>query len=470
MLYQTGRLYNEFIKKWNKCRDVISGEDEVKQRGEKYLPKPNGMSKKDYAGYLTRAKLFNATGRTAEGLHGMMFRKPVNIEVPESLNQYMDKVDKYGNSAQQFIQQATWEAIITNWCGVLVDYPETEGNISVKQAEDNGLEPFLVFYKAEDIYVWRWNTSRKDNFLDLVILHEEEEVISDNGNNYTTRDVYRVLELKNGVYTVTIKKDGKNDVIITPKMNGKELDHIPFFVLPEKEPLDPMMLNLVNTNLAWYRKSADLENGLHWTGVPTPYIIGYTPEIRTDENGNEVAKDDIELGGSRFLLLPETVTQIGYLEFSGAGLSQLQNEMQADEERMAILGARIISAEKKGVESAEAAKIHRAGENSVLASFANSVSDVLQKIFVEYLSWCSNKEVYPDDVVVEINTDYSAETIDYGILTQLMALVQQGRLSMRNLWRVMQQGEIGLDNIPYEQNLEEIEEENGGAPPIPNTE
>ena len=50
------------------------------------------------------------------------------------------------------------------------------------------------------------------------------------------------------------------------------------------------------------------------------------------------------------------------------GIGHLENQM-------AILGAHIIAAEKKGVETAEALRIHRIGENGVLSAFTRNVSN-----------------------------------------------------------------------------------------------
>ena len=106
--------------------------------------------------------------------------------------------------------------------------------------------------------------------------------------------------------------------------------------------------------------------------MPTPWTQGV--DVNTVFiNGKEVAEEPLKLGGSVVQNLPPGAS-MHYLEFSGNGCSQIASAMRADEDRMAILGARIISQERNGVETAETAKIHRAGENSVLADIANSLS------------------------------------------------------------------------------------------------
>lgn len=244
---------------------------------------------------------------------------------------------------------------------------------------------------------------------------------------------------------------------VVPTKNGKPLKHLPFYLLPSKEPEKPMMLDLVNVNLAWYRKSADLENGAHWTGVATPYCIGYEPETKYDDEGHEIPDQPIKLGSSKMLVFPPGVTHVGYLELSG-NFNALQTMLSVDEDRMAILGARIISAERKGVESAETAKIHRAGENSVLATFANNLSIVFELILQEYLQWCiaSDNDI---ELKVVINNDYDVVTMSPAELTALVSLWQSGGIPKSVLYDNLREGEIIKGDKSFEDIQAEIQEE-----------
>ena len=52
-------IYNKFLLKWQKCRDAVAGEDEIKFKGKIYLPRPSGMDDEDYDSYKGRAQFFN---------------------------------------------------------------------------------------------------------------------------------------------------------------------------------------------------------------------------------------------------------------------------------------------------------------------------------------------------------------------------------------------------------------------------
>lgn len=415
------------------------------------------MDDDDYKGYKDRAQFFNAAGRTLDGLGGMLNRKRPIIAVPKGMEKYLENVDGKGHTMQQFIDHVCKDALITGWGGILVDMPKSESNVSQADFERKGLCAYMVYYKAESITKYRWQTEGRSSSLEYVILKEPTEVES---AEFSTeiKEYWRVLKVgEDGTYKQTLYDENLNvSSEIVPKSSKSAFNEIPFsFVSANSEPEEPMLSDLINVNLSHYRKSADYENGLHWTGVPTPYERGWVPETKYDEKGNEIPTAPMKLGGSQFLYFPQGTEQVGYLEFGGSGLSQLSEAMDKDEERMAILGARIIANKKKGVEAAETAKIHNAAENSVLASFANNMSQIFSRMLRIYLEWTTGKDIPQEDVKVEINTDYDVSTMSPAELTALVSLWQSGGIAKRDLFRNLKEGEI-IDN---DRNLDEMNAE-----------
>lgn len=412
------------------------------------------MTEEEYNGYSERAEYCNYTGRTIEGCHGIMFRKELTVEVPESLKPYLENVDGKGHDLYKFVNDGTYDSMITSWGGILVDVPNGE-DVSVKVAEENGILPYLTYFQAEKIINVQTKTIGRKEVVTMVVIKDSEEVITTDRFTTETKDRYKVFELdENGIYTASVFNESYQLISqVQPKMFGKPIDFIPFFFCPSVQPSVPMFMSLVEVNKAWYHKSADLENGLHWTGIPTPYAIGLDPPTHTDSDGNQVA-DAVKLGGHHFLFFPQGTSAVNFLEFSGAGLSQLQSAMDKDEERMAILGARIISQERKGVESAETAKIHRAGENSVVATFAMEMSKVFTNALRCLLEWTVGYEI-AEDIKVEINTDYDVVNMSAQELTALVSAWQSGGISKKILFKNLKEGEL----IPAETEFEEMEEE-----------
>ena len=453
------KTYSNFFYKWEKCRAVVEGEDSVKSKRELYLPRPSGMDEEDYNAYLQRAQFFNATGRTVDGLCGMLGRKEPIIEIPKGFEKYLENVDGKGHSFKQFIPICTKDYIITNWGGVLVDMSKTDGVVSQYDFEQSDLSTNMIFYKAESIKKINWRFLGSKQLLNYIILKENVEVPT---SEYETesREYRRVCDIdEEGYYRQTLYNERGTilEQINPTNKNGEKFRFIPFWLFANTDsPENSKILDLANVNLSHFRKSADYENGLHWTGVPTPWSQGADVDVKV-VNGVEVA-EPLKLGGSVVLNLPAGGS-MHYLEFSGSGCSQLAQGMDSDEQRMAILGARIISQEKKGVESAETAEIHRAGENSILADIAINLSHVFTNILRFYLKWSSGVEFNEDEVKVKLNTDYNVARMSSAQLTALVSLWQAGGIAQSDLFDNLKEGEIISVDRKLDEMNSEIQEE-----------
>jgi hypothetical protein len=451
---------------WKKCRDVIAGEEAVKLARDTYLPRSGGMEDDEYDELIGRAEFFNATGRTLDGLHGMLFR--INPTIGEKNEEkkykdYFENVDGKGRDLKQFISDSVKDILTTGWGGILVEAPQNGDKISQGEAEKNNVYPYLAYYRAEDIPNWRTETRGRVEVIILVVLQECEFVVSEDGFDVVRHDKKRVLDLdaeRNNFYRQRVYIDGKLDSVTYPTMFGKPMKFIPFY-FSSTHPEEPMLLDLINVNLAWYRKSADYERGLHYTSVPTPYTTGFTPtgEVKIDKDGAQhiEAVQPIKLSPNKFIHFPNGCTGAGMLEYSGAGMNSVKTAMEDDEERMAILGARIISAEKKGVEAADTAKIHRQGENSVLAAFANNQSKVTTQYDNVYLQWCMS--AHDINVPIGINTDFDISGMAPAELTAFVAAWQAGGISKRVLFYNLKQGEKTPPDYSFDQMQADLENE-----------
>jgi len=538
---------NFFI--WEKIRDSVDGQEAIKARSTTYLPMLSGhyegalqqdpdpalsggtrIGQKPtlYGTYLQYANWYAATGRTVEGLLGLIFRKPIVKTVPDALNPLLEDINLNGQSLDDFVKEVTREILMVYRTGVLIDFPtinsdtlarigllsegyteaieaaQTNGDVEAivdledqyisasnsitkSQKEQANLRPYLKLYKTECITNWREAVINNKSQTSFVVLRQTNTITNpDDEFQQIEATQYKVLDFdENGAYRQRVyipapgaKKNSptnfnktpkqreigasttdssKGDWVLlyeyTPLMDGKPLDFIPFYPIT---PLGvtwnidyPLIDGLANTNIAHYRNSANYENGLIWTGNPTPWVSGFEGE-----------DTEIKLGSTEALLLGEG-GKAGYMEFTGQGLSEQRVAMAEKEKLMAIQGARILAADKRMVEAADTALIHRAGEQSILASLADSVSKAFTSVLNVVADW-ADVSTEEDSIAVKLNKDYMPKKISANDMEALLRSKLSGNISWKTYFYNLQQGEIYPDGWTPEDELEAIEESDDG--------
>jgi len=449
-------LYDSMSDSWQSCRDCVAGQKAIHAAGERYLPKLTDQTDSDYQAYKTRAQFFNATWRTISALSGMIFRRPPVIDVAPSVEPYLDDVTMSGISFHILAQRATLEVLTTGRLGVLVDYPQqsVEG-MTLADAQKLNLRPSMNTYPAESIINWKTTWSRNRTVLSMVVLTESAALEPDNEFEHKTETRYRVLDLFNNQYRVRVfrindkKEDEQVGKDLFPLMNGKPLDFIPFYFIgvddmtPEID--DPPLNDLVDLNLDHYRLDADYKHGLHFTGLPTPVVAGYTRE-----NENE----KLYVGSSSAWVFPDPQAKATYLEYTGQGLSAIQAAKASDEQNMAILGARLLSSEKKAVETAQTAQIHRAGESSILSAISSTISIGLTMALNTFCEWAGS----PGKWSVVLNDEFMPPEVTPQELAEWLKGWQMGApgFSDQGLFDILQKREVVMPGVTLKEEQERI--------------
>lgn len=459
--------YNKRAAQWKRARDVVAGRDAVHDAGADYLPRLKDESNDDYLARKRRAGWYGASWRTVAGLVGMMYRKPATIVVPEALKAYLEDIDMAGTTLDAFGQDVSTEVMTVSRVGILVDHPEKDPSVTTKaQMESKGLRPKMVMYKTESIINWKHR--RVNNAMVLSQVRLKELHTEDDGDwGEKTEDRWRVLDLDpEGFYRVRIyRKDERGEDVLVgepvyPEMDGKKMDYIPFYpIAPEGIdicPHEPVLLDLFDTNLQHYVVSADYEHGCHFTGLPTPWIAGYTPEVK--EEGE--AQEKLYIGSAAAWTFPDPNAKAQYLEFTGQGLNALEKNLERKETQMAVLGARMLAPEKKQADTATTTAITRSGEYSTLASMANAISLAFTKALRVFAQWAGAS----GDVRYEMNRDFMPVVMDNNTLTGLVAAWQSGAISYETLFGMLQRGDI-VD--PQKTAEEERAAIDASPPPLP---
>lgn len=441
--------YAKYYAIWLKNRDAEEGSDAVKSKGEVYLPKSSGWDKEYYDNYKKRAVYYNFVSRTINALKGMLFRKSPMVTLPPELEYCVNNVTKDGQGIVDFAQSLVSEIINPSRVGVLVDYPSVDtSDMSIAQAEELNIRPYLSMYKAETIINWRTSVINNKEQLSLVVLKETYDVIDPNNRfDIQVGTRYRVLDLTDGIYSVTIynHKDELIDSVI-PLVNSESLNYIPFYIfnqngLSNNISTSPLMNDLTDVNLAHYKNSADNENALHWSGVRTIVVKGW-PEGKALEMGT--------------VLTTPAETEVSFL--IAPAEDALTSAMDKKQEIMATLGANlIVSKANTSATTATSTLIQHQGETSEIQEIGLSVSRELTNILNIMYSWASNSDIIDNQVTFKINTDFNPKGLTGSEALAFSQMVLNGTMSQEVLDYNLLKGEVLAPNMENKvQNVKPI--------------
>lgn len=438
-------LYDEHTKMWRRCRIAVEGQDAVKAAGTDFLPPLTDQNSDSYNRYKTRALFYDASARTTQSMVGSLTAKEPELVVPKQNEEFFDSLVPKITPIKSFIRSIAKEIIVVGRTGILVD-----------MSADNDGDPYLIRYNAEDIINWRTAFSEGEEKLVLVVLEETQKI--EGAFSFEEFTQFRVLQLgEDGLYSQQLWRYEKGDpgklvpdgAPIVPKQGGKKgFDKIPFFFInatgTSPEPVKPPLLGLVDVNFSHYMSSADLEHGRHLTGIPTMFLAGFKP--------NKGQKFYI---GSEEAFVAETKeVSAGYIEFTGQGLGALETAMTDKERLMQTLGASLLEPPKSIGESAENQRLKRSGQDNVLASIADALSEGLSQAS----RFCAMWRRYPDfeEVKITISKEYMPRQPDAQLLNTLLTMLNGRTISYETFWETLGDFGIAPDGIDADAELERI--------------
>lgn len=456
--------YESLLPDVTKNRDAVAGERAIKDKTTEYLPPLPSMTsysinedgynkvftgtsltaegRSSYNKYLSLAYFYGATGRTVDGLTGLIFSKKPVKEIPPIVGYLDNNVDGKGNSLRKQAQKVTEDAFTSPKLGLLVDFPSVQGRISVADAEASNIRPKILHYPFESIINWHFDTVNNETRLVLLVLKECVDRLKNRFEVEKTVQ-YRVLEIIDGAYHQTLFDDKGNEIEETKPIlvNGSTSDTIPFYFIEVGAQDKAVVNDLVDANLNHYRFFADYAAKEHASAFPIFYETG-------------VQGDDLNVSigpGAKWSNVSTDATY-GVLQTASDGGSMRQY-LQDMEQRMAALGAEMLKPRISGAESAEAKSLDQVAQNSTTANVAINVSEAYTKA----INFCSRWMGGAEDTVFELNTDYNPESMNPQLLTALMMGVQNGDISKQTFYENLQRGEIANPERTFEEEQSLIE-------------
>lgn len=459
-------LYLEACEVWQTIEDVCAGGRVVKREGETYLPRLTDQSPDDYANYKRRAVFFNASGRTREALVGMLLRKRPQITVPSQIEQYTADITLSGLSLLNYIRIVAEQAVSTGRSATIIDWSAEEKR------------PYLSHYRATEVVNWAPIKVKGIYVIGLLTVREDSEELVDGRPQSVeiyreykwTEDGVTVKKWKKGTTGRPNTRDAKpvdmDDEGEKPLMkNGKPVMWIPG-VIHNATHLGTSiggapMADICDLNISQYMTSADLENGRHICGLPTPYATGI------DNND----KGDLYLGSTKAWTAKNPQAKFGFIEFLGQGLGSLEKAMTEKSDQMAVLGARLLLDQKKDAEAVDTVKMRSISETAALSNISGFMSVTLTQVMQWFLWWDTATMERPtdagDQVSVIMNDDFIDAPLDSATLTAIVGAFQQNAISFDTMFYQLQKGEIYAPDTTKEQELAAIGQRPPATAPLP---
>lgn len=485
----TNPAYQSQESRWTACRDVMEGEDVVKAAQDEYLPVPTGMDATQYKEYRVRAAFVALAARAKEAMRGLVFRKRPLLVCPPEVRELCLDITTTGLSLDQLASYALSELLEVGRGGFLVEYPTNDDPApTLQDVSDSGLRPYLAYYRAEDILDWREGRIGNKKVLTYVKLREVSSEPSPS-NPYASDEVRRIRVLKLdeegycafevwerrvpltgtvGLFPLSTSQEPGYERVAAadPRIyqDGEAIRYIPFVPLGPLENSvrmqKPPLIDMVWLNIHHYQASADRNHAIHYADCPTPLFFG----ALLSSDGTEVTQ--VRLGPTSAINI-EAAGDAKFLEMQGNGIMPTRELMEEYVSQMSILGNKILATDAKAAEAAETAAIHRAGEQAILATMANTLSEGITQALKMLAKWVGlameDDETEEGHIYYHLSTDYLPTPMDSQTLIALIGAVTAGRMSDEEFYEALVAGELVRADKTYDQHKAEI----AAMPPPP---
>lgn len=478
----THKDYDENLKRWLQVDDCVSGAQAVKNKTTQYLPDPDAhlkhckptnelsleawrrsvsIASERYKSYLFRALFYNFTKRTKDGMVGGVFRKEPKKELPTQLEYLITDVDGNNMDLDQQAKVSMDQTLRKGRAGLLVDMPVNDGPSSLADVQAGLSVPRIQKYEAQSIRNWRYSRVGSTTMITMVVLHETYED-EQSEFNYIEYDQYRVLKIdENGNYVQELYRfnDGDSYEMLEYKnirANGQPLKSIPFFFIGAEENDysvdDAPLYDLSEINLAHYRNSADNEESSFICGQPT-LVLSPSKSLGNPKQWNEANPNGVVLGSRQGINMGEG----GSAALLQAQENNLAKQNMQDKEQQAIqIGAELITPSQQ--ETAEAARIKKAADTSVVSTVADNVSDAYTSALKACAVFLGASE---DDIEYQLSTDFFTEMMTPQERLQWVSEIMQGVTPKKYYYdRLRKTGQFPADATD-EDIQQQIEDEGG---------
>jgi hypothetical protein len=420
------------IAEWQRMRDCMDGEAQVKSQNELYLPKPGGFGQAAdggaamYQAYKDRAQFPAILAPSVAAMIGIIHGREIKVEMPDAMMFLWENADGQGLPLEAFHRRITREMLVIGGYAVLADAPETGG------------DPYLVGFPRDLLINWDIN---------WWVLDESRDVRD--GFAWKQLEQYRLLTMDGAFYTPFVfhgNVSGGVEVIVRGR-GGAALPRIPFAVgnavdLSPRVEASPL-IGVANAAIAIYQLSADYRHQLYMSGQETLVTI------------NADSPDMVGAGASVQIKGVEGLqADIKYVSPSCTGIEAHKVAMMDQREAAVMAGARLLEQSAGVQESGAARKLRFASETATLTSIAQSSCLLLEKALRNVAMIMGLPE---DGVIVTPPSDLLDQTISPQDFAALFGVYRDGGMSWESFFAAGQRGGLFSPEVEAQEEYARLE-------------
>ena len=384
----------KMVEAAEKGRALMGGTDTMRKAGKTYLPKFKAEMDEDYKARLDSSWLFNGMRKTVKDMTGRVFTKPIEIiEGSERLKEFATDINMQGQDLSAFASDVFKDAFIPGISFIMVDAPRREGETTGAQATSQGLRPYMIHLKVEDVLGFK--TELFNNALALSMLRIMESVTEADPEDEFSQinvDQVRVLTREDSTVSVRIyRKNNKDEWLVVDEYTSgaEEITVIPFYAQRTGFfTAEPVLEDLADVNIAHWQSQSDQRHILHFARVPILFASG---------RGED---EPLVISASQAVTSRETDAKLEWVEHSGAAIGSGRQDLMDLQYQMQALGLQLLVASH---ETATGAVLDSTKETSTLSMMADNLKDALEQA----LEWMAFYAGEPEqNITVEVNKDF----------------------------------------------------------------
>lgn len=451
--------YRRMAPKVERCRDVFSGTDRMREKAGTYIPKWPQEDDESYRQRVFAAPVREFMQRCIRAFGGLVFAMDPKLgeDVPKLIVDDFEDIDRRGTHGDVFLRRVFEDGLTTGVAGILVDYPVVPENsdatsrLTLADEAERGLRPYWCHFVQEDILQVRWEEDPEGQLvMTLLVLHELVE--EDDGLFGTTAKhrwrVYRrwLDEERKPVVTSQVWYEVKTrtKTAISP---GPEVrctcTRIPFALGlfgPEISAVEtlPPLLGLADKNIQHWRNDCELQFVLDRASRPTLIIKGANREAKEGEL--------VRVGPDVALHVPKD-GDVLWLEFAGASADKLRQQKQDVEREIASDALAFMASDEKNPETATAKRIDAAAQNATLSTAATALEDMAEQALGFHAEYRALAE---GGGSIALNRDFEQMMLDPQQVQTLSNMVASDQLTLETMLLLLEMGRwlpAGFDHV-----------------------